>query len=128
MCLDTITSTNPPPEGVGYKVFSKHGGRLLGLFQGSHEPRKTKKWLDSMEYSYCRRIKIYPYADYPQGWHIFTSLKNIKQWHGFLNCASAVVRKVKYRKAQTKGLESGSVGGLDVIVAKEIYIIPGEVK
>ena len=111
MCLDSIEVTKPTPEGVGYKVFDKGGHLLRGeIIMGV---RKTRTWLVAQS----------PFGSpfgYPLGFHIFTDLEIAKRW-AFGN---EVVRKVKYRKAHTRGFQ----GGRAVIVANEIYIYPGEVR
>ena len=111
MCLDSLEVTKPAPEGVGYKVFRKPGRLLRGeLTEGS---RKTKTWLVA---SFSRVIR-----NYPLGFHIFTDLEVAKRWACW---PDDVTRKVKYRKAHTRGLQ----GQREVIVANEIYIYPGQVR
>lgn len=124
MCLDTITSTNPPPEGVGYKVFRKYGRFLSGEWTSGKRP--TKQWLKSAgNKSNGGASKI---KDYDWGFHVYKTLR-------FANiqcCSREVVRKVRYRKAFVEGRRvpyirrKGQVSL--IVVAKEIYIIPGEVK
>ena len=122
MCLDKITSTSPTPSGVGYKVFLKRGRQFYQVYHGPREslPRLTKKWLNEKDFGYGYKL-ISEYISYRAGWHIFTTLKDAIIWRPDLR---RTVRKVKYRNAHTLGRQTN----LDVIVAKEIYIIPGEVR
>ena len=116
MCLDNISPTKPVPEGIGYKVFIKHGRFLEGEFsQGS---RKTKTWL------IAEKPVWWSSSSYPWGFHIFPTPGEARMW---ANGVGAIVRKVKYRKAHTQGLQEW-LTDIDVIVAQEIYIYPGEVK
>ena len=117
MCLDKISATSPAPEGIGYKVFTKHGRFLGGEYtQGS---RKTKTWLIAETPAW------WPSSRYPCGFHLFPTPGVARLWGN--GEVGAIVRKVKYRKAHTQGLQ-GWRTKIDVIVAQEIYIYPGEVK
>ena len=115
MCLDVVHSEKPEPTGVGYKVFSKWGRFLYGDFTSG--TRRTKTWL------VAELRKRYGSAEYALGFHIFETLSGAKGWIGGLE-GGDVVRRVKYQKAHTQGIQSGH----SVIVADGIYIYPGEVR
>jgi len=117
MCLSTISKKRPKPEGIGYKVFVRCGvgvKRIRGEFSGGTRP--IGKWLKA------RDPKIIG-STYKLGFHIFTRLSSVKQWH----CGGEeVIFKVKYRKARLRGWQE-YMGLLPVVVADEIYIM-NEVK
>ena len=118
MCLDTITSTSPTSEGVGYKVFRKKGRLLCGEWTSGKRP--TKQWLKSAgdkSTGGATKIKGYGY-----GFHIYKFLQ-----HANIHCSgSEEVRKIRYRKAFVVGGYEPGFGY--IVVAKEIYIIPGEIR
>ena len=117
MCLDKISSTKPAPEGIGYKIFRKRG-RFLGSEQTA-ELKKTKTWLAAHQ-----PLGWGSRAGYTCGFHIFVGLFAARRR---AIEPVEVVRKVKYRKAHTQGLQEW-LTDINVIVAQEIFIYPGEVK
>ena len=125
MCI-TVTNEHPEPTGPGYKVFIRCGRHFFGEYSGR---RYFKKWLhcDSYQDTHIGAAHI----DYDPGWHIYLSLADAnKVLHQTSNSFNRVVRKVRYRGAFLSGPIKDSLKGegLPVVVAKEILILPGEVK
>lgn len=126
MCLDTITDTSPPTKGVGYKVFKKRDRRLFADFVGPSDlPHPTKKWLDEKGFGWKKKfIEAASKHQYPAGWHIFTTLGGARRWS---IGGDRAIRKIRYRHGHTQGTQWAGFGpALNIIIAKEIYIIPGE--
>ena len=117
MCID-VTNTKPEPTGIGWKVFCRQGRYLTGdLTRGARRP--TKRWLHESVYRVDADPLINP-LPYDFGWHIFKDLQAAKEM-----CFSwTKIRRVRYRGAFVEG---EFLHPNDVVVAKEIFIIPGEV-
>ncbi len=114
MCI-TVTNEHPEPTGVGYKVFDKVGRFLGSDCISSLLKRPMRKWLNEKDYRPSYKSSL----PYKQGWHIFQSLGSASKW-----ChASQVIRRVRYRRA----IVAGRLEFKPVVVAKEIFILPGEV-
>lgn len=131
MCLQRITNRKPKSKGVGWKVFKvRRGGSLApeiwnqrGLIMSS----TSKCWLTEKTFrpSYIDSELIHPYgeAPYPLGFHIWLTLEGAKDWLELsLSKPNLCIRKVRYRKAHTRGIQCSS----PVIVAKEIFIEKGK--
>ncbi len=119
MCLTfPPTALMPLQSGVGYKVFQKKGRFLHPEMFNVAKRLPTRKWLYAKDYRDRAVFDLY----YPHDWHIFSTLGGAKNWLCFDN--EGVIRKVKYRKAHTKGDQTEHI----CVVAEEIYIYPGEVR
>jgi len=141
MCLTAISSKKPEPDGEGYIVLKKHNKRLGGLFYEGR--RKTGQWINEKDlrsgpgikedYIYVRPLRASilksSKCKYLKGFHIIknrgSALSYMYSLRGFFY-KNICLRKVKYRKAVAIGTQS-DIRGL-VVVAKEMYIFPGEVK
>ncbi len=105
-------------SGTGYKVFLVRNGKLVGEYFNSSKPRKTRTWLKAKDFSKTSSINFSgENRSYCSGWHIYVTKPPEKR-------GNEVIRKVRYRGAT----QYGSQGVLGVIVAREIYIIPGDPK
>ena len=82
-------------------------------------PRPENEWIDEVNY---RRPDVGDGLDYPVGWHIFPHKKDALHW--FDGALGDVVMKVRYRKAHVAGIQRFCGQDLQVIVAKEIKILP----
>lgn len=137
MCLEKVTKKflhRDNIKGIGYKVFRLYDYTiipsyeedilLLGEIRNIKARRPVRKWLHERDF---RERDIYGHykrwlGRYPIGWHIFTT-KSSAGASRALSATGAVVRKVRYRHARAKGVQSGHV----VIVAKEIFILPDKI-
>ncbi len=127
MCLDEVTKTNLDESGVGWKVFRRGGGKLVGESFDKATKRLINRWLNEQSFR-DRELELFLGGiSYPYGFHVFKTLKSAKKWlnlydkkvRGYFKCL-----KVKYRKGHTLGNQVGS----DVIVAKEMLILPNQLK
>ena len=126
MCI-RVTNKHPESTGPGYKLFGTHGRFLVGSnLIHDNKPRPTKKWIHEKGF---RDNQIMP--RYGFGWHIYKQLADAiaeqirfhtseKRWGPML------VRCVRYRGAFVEGTQKFEA--FPTVVAKEICIIPGEVK
>lgn len=140
MCLSEITDRNPESEGEGYVVLYSRYKKLYGLFYGGR--KTTGRWLNEKDFrggsafpgcsggNYIYFYKPYGCGEkkYLKGFHIVKNVKDASEYKGFFSWESysRVIRKVKYRKAIVEGNQYGVDG--PVIVAKKMYIYPGNVK
>ena len=129
MCMETVSRVRPKPEGIGYKAFDVRNGELYGELARGDKVRPVKEWLKARNYSVSklsRRWLGQIRGKYPTGWHIYKSRRGIENWmqgensHWMQGEYSYMIKKVRYRRAHTKG----TTNGYGVVVAKEIYIIP----
>ena len=117
MCLNKITKTNLDESGVGWKVFVMREGKLCGDIQSPNKRRVTNKWLREEDFRQCTGLR------YSYGFHIFKSKEGAKKWvYSFPNNDRVI--KVKYRKGHTSGIQRG----FNIIVAKEMLILPNQLK
>lgn len=126
MCLDTITKTGLNKSGYGWKVFMVRNGKLYGDNYFTEKPKRLNRWLKA------RRVKIetyqhFSYSEYFSGFHIFIERNDAELWQYGMRGDNSVTKRVKYRKAHTIGMQSGSYlldGG--TIVADEMLICPSK--
>jgi hypothetical protein len=114
MCLDSVYGRVLPDKGYGWKVFErKHNHKLVTQIMCSELP--IGKWVkdtNSFPIRYGFFNGTYFHDTYPCGFHFYAESE--------YSSATKYRRKVKYRNPVVMGKQHG----LDVIVAKEIYIIP----
>ena len=133
MCLSRVDVVKPEPEGEGYKVFSYASDQIFPVFMGSGKVR-IGEWLrkgDGEAY-----IQIEEFVGYPTGFHIFECEKDAIKFMDHLQTLSWInltVRKVKYRRAHTRGMTTAgpimqSIREFPTIVADEMFVIPEEVQ
>jgi len=123
MCSEFVSTRNegckqPTKYWIGWKVFAKKKGHLHSQHNHTRTVRKTEIWLKVISKN---TITASNGSEYTEGWHIFTTKKAAMDWCRFISCS---ICKVRYRKI----IATGEQIGHDVIVAKEIYILPNEVK
>ena len=127
MCIN-VTNKKPKPTGVGYKVFTLDGRYAIGSnVRNDRTHRPTKRWLHENRF----RPSAYR-PDYGYGWHIYNYLSDAiastkepghMEW---LDGKPECVRRVRYRQAFAEGEQIFSHA--PTVVAKEIFIIPGEIR
>ncbi len=120
MCIK-VTNEHPEPTGIGWKVFQKDDRYLTGMCVGRIIRRPTKRWIHEKNY---RGLGLWKDPeDYGFGWHICTTLEDAYSWK---SGGYKTIRKVRYRGASVSGtfMSDQSI----IVVAKEILILPGEVK
>ncbi len=128
MCLakleDFKVRLNKYGVGNGWKIFTLGGeDRLEGQFTTAKE-RQRGKWLDERGYRYehtmHRDLIDAAHKDYPYGWHVFLRKRDAIKW----NSGEYGLIKIRFKRVVTTGRQEcyKSIGGLKVIVAKEIFI------
>lgn len=118
MCLATVEDATERPleEGYGWKVFEREGadGRLYSEIRGG-EPYQVNRWYEAYELG---RVGTAGGAVYQPGFHVFVSRAHARVWS-----ACQTIRRVKWRHYLARGVQAYG-GGLNVVVAKEILILP----
>jgi len=113
MCLTTLNKPEKA-EGFGWKVFSKHNGKLYSTFCKSFEeykkPRVVGEWLKADKVEMGNGVK------YLSGWHIF---KNEDDAILVGHFSTGVIKRVEYREARHEGTVMwwGTYSLTDCIVA-----------
>jgi len=118
MCLNKITAKNRNLSGKGWKVFIKIPSRP--------DYYTSPYFCTLIPVGIWTEKKSEPYEtiinngiEYKSGFHIFKYKKDAECYSNVIGLWLGVrVKKVKYRKAHTYGLESG----FKTVVADEIYI------
>ncbi len=116
MCLDTVTKINLDKSGVGWKVFVMRGDKVYGLYYGEKQARTINIWLKEKDFRDGGELQ------YPYGFHIYTSKGDAAKWVFALERGKVI--RVKYRKGHTLGTQVDR----GVIVAKEMLILPNQLK
>lgn len=119
MCLNYITNKHKKDTGFGYKIFYLHPNKkLYSETVCSQIARPINKWIRAKS----TNIKTNWGVIYKAGFHIFKKRKDALMW----SClsSSSVLRKVAYKKV----IVSGTQCGCNIIVAKEIKILPNRRK
>ena len=132
MCLEIITTPKKlKSDGTAYKLFQKAPRGNLYFqysFTGKRVPLPTGKWLNEKDYrshdnkkietiSAGRLVDLNRTRQYPKGFHAFLNKELAKDYkRNYLH--RGVLIPVKFRKACAKGKQRG----INVIVAKEIFI------
>ena len=122
MCLDIVrTPKKLKADGIGYKMFRKNrsGNLYFRHSVGKRVPLPTEKWINEKDYrnhwhKHEETIIAYGHVPYPIGFHIYRN-KKLSTGFVYVDC---VLISVKFRKACAKGIQ----GGINTIVAKEIFI------
>ncbi len=128
MCIE-VTNEHPEPTGAGYKLFTLDGRFMVGNnFRHDVKHRPTEKWLHEYEF----RFQDTPPFAYDFGWHVYETIEDARAYtndrdhilwqKGHLEC----IRRVRYRGAFVEGTQKFEA--FPTVVAKEILILPGEVK
>lgn len=132
MCLEIITTPKKlKSEGTAHKVFRKTTSGNLYFqysFTGKQVSLPTGKWINEKDYrsrdnkqiekiGAGRIVATHPRLFYPKGFHAFLNKEKAKDYvrHYFYR---DVLIPIKFRKACAKGKQRG----INVIVAKEIFI------
>ena len=122
MCLDIVTTPkNLKSDGIGYKMLykSRRGKLYFPYFMEKEVPLPVDKWINEKDY----RLKRYKRKEtisadggcYQMGFHVYRNKGQAEKRTCF---ESDIIVRVKFRQAHTRGKQ----GGLNVIVAKEIFI------
>ena len=104
-------------EGIGWKIFEKYRGHLLGQFiSGKYRP--VRRWLQEKDFRDGNEKTILAGSGvcYKKGWHIYYNKEDaVARADGN---SLEVVRKVRYKRACAIGEQRGCT----VVVAKDMWI------
>jgi len=115
MCLNYITNKHKKDIGFGYKIFYLHSNKkLYSEMVCSQIARPINKWIRAKSMN----VRTDWGAIYKAGFHIFKKRADALNWA--LLSDTVVIRKVAYKKV----IVSGTQCGWNVIVVKEIKILP----
>lgn len=129
MCLDSLDyEYKKKKSGVGWKVFYKAPDvSLRSECRRVNKNRPIGRWLKApsnsprIQIRQSLRYSTYTFAEYKASFHIFRTRREARLWKDKPN---TVIRKVKYRKAHSWGTQVMGFNYYNVIVAKEILILP----
>lgn len=113
MCLEKIDKVTKKGRGYGYKWFVEKDDGLHEYFGGALGVLSEGVWIEDPLDMVLKR-------NYRTGFHVFLS-KDLEWDDGYRE--GAVLRKVKYQYV----VASGKQDEFNVIVARKMYIIKGEV-
>ncbi len=126
MCIDDVSDITKR-SGVGWKAFILKDGDLHSVFHPLTPSYPIGRWIRENDFRdkktrYKKGVRVPCWAkkaNYPLGFHIFLSKNEALRF-----AKNEVVRRVKYRKAHTKGTFNffKYVENAKTIVAKEMKI------
>jgi len=112
-------------RGIGYKFYDmEDDGRLRASYITARARYKLNEWAtakmeDGFVFSGEKLLRADDGASYPKGFHIYTSLDEVKKILAYLECGICcdVLVKVKYRRGLCLGFQQNDS---KVIIAKKI--------
>jgi hypothetical protein len=112
MCLSTLFTQPPDPEGEGWKWVEPY---LTGEWRGPFfpVPYRRGRWIQAKE----EKVSTYDDETYLSGYHIFINKADAEEF-GKSGLDGCILVPVKYRGAKVWGKDES---GFDTVVAQEIY-------
>jgi hypothetical protein len=125
MCLSKKTNWCKEKEGYGWKVFSISHNTLHGVFYYKGDNYTLNKFYRAT----FGLIQAEDRQRYSCGFHILKTRAEARKYKEYIHQNSLVIRKVKYRKLVSSGIEEPNIflkqvwPKVSVIVAKEMLIL-----
>jgi len=117
MCLDTLDKKTRKRGGFGYKLLSKCDGEPHTFIQ-KFVALPIGKWVSDPS-SETRYVEYsYPNQYYPTGFHIFSTLEDLKRWRGS-SWYNLSIFRVQFKEV----IASGYQYKCRTIVARKVKVI-----
>lgn len=128
MCLRTVDKKPKKKSGFGYKLVHHIDDKrvVLGRLAGQGRTVALNKWVTDENERPIATLR----EEYPAGFHIFSSIKDVRYfqnrggWHG----SNMSIYKVRYTDAVATGTQRGLIGqfmpiDLPVVVARRMKVM-----
>ena len=122
MCLNKLDEKTRKRGGYGFKLLHRNIDGEIRTHIQRIVPLPVGKWRadpNTSETRYTETFGLSPVQEYPTGFHIFSTLKDLKRWQSGLGWLSLRVFKVQFKDVVASGFQQKC----RVIVARKVKVI-----